>query len=140
MNGTRERLRGVGLRATGPRLAVLEALRVTGPHATAEAVASAIRAERTISTQGVYDSLAALVEAGLVRRIEPAGHPARYELRAGDNHHHIVCRQCGKTEDVDCAVGAAPCLTPNDDAGFLVQEAEVTFWGLCPVCRKIAAI
>lgn len=138
MERARERLRVAGLRATGPRLAVLQALTATGPHATAEAVASTVRANGAISTQAVYDGLGALVAAGLVRRIEPAGHPTRYELRVGDNHHHLVCRACGRTEDVDCAVGATPCLTPSDDVGFLVEEAEVTFWGLCPLCRVAA--
>lgn len=131
----RERVRQSGLRATGPRLAVLRALEATGPHADADDIARAARQDGAISTQAVYDSLAALTRVGIVRRIEPAGHPARFELRAGDNHHHLVCRRCGLTRDVDCAVGAAPCLTPNDGAGFLIEEAEVTFWGLCPACR-----
>jgi Fur family ferric uptake transcriptional regulator len=88
----------------------------------------------TVSTQAVYDCLEALAGAGLARRIEPAGHPARYESRVGDNHHHLVCRSCGATVDVDCAVGAAPCLTPSSSHGFLVEEAEVVFWGRCPEC------
>ncbi|RYG84097.1 transcriptional repressor [bacterium] len=131
----RERLRGAGLRATGPRLAVLRALETTGPHADADDVAQAVRREGKISVQAVYDGLAVLTLVGLVRRIEPAGHPARFELRAGDNHHHVVCRRCGTMRDVDCVVGAAPCLEPSDLAGFAVDEAEITFWGLCPDCQ-----
>ena len=94
------------------------------------------------SVQAVYDNLAALTRAGLLRRIEPAGHPARYEARAedgsGENHHHLVCRVCGRTEDVECAVGAAPCLSPESTHGFAVDEAEITFWGLCPDCRLLS--
>jgi Fur family ferric uptake transcriptional regulator len=93
----------------------------------------------TVSTQAVYDCLAAMTRAGLLRRIEPAGSPARYETRVGDNHHHVVCRACGATQDIDCAVGAAPCLQPEDAGGFVVDEAEVTYWGLCPACRAAAA-
>jgi Fur family ferric uptake transcriptional regulator len=89
-----------------------------------------------VSKQAVYDVLAACTDAGLLRRIEPAGSAARFETRIGDNHHHLVCRRCGRTEDVDCAVGQRPCLTPNDDAGFAVDEAEVVFWGLCPDCQE----
>ncbi|HLJ53408.1 MAG TPA: transcriptional repressor [Chthonomonadaceae bacterium] len=124
---------------TAPRLAVLRSVQGRGQHRDAEAIAEAAR-ERlgTLSTQAVYDNLHALEKAGLVRRIQPSGHPARYEARVGDNHHHIVCRQCGLTADVDCAVGAAPCLEPSADQGFLVQEAEVIFWGLCPRCRQDA--
>ena len=128
-------LRGAGLRVTAPRRAVLAWL-AEHPHSTADAVGTGVRAELgTISTQAVYDVLAACVDAGFVRRIEPAGHPARFERRVADNHHHLVCRQCGTTRDVDCAVGAAPCLTPSDDHGFAVDEAEVVFWGLCPNCQ-----
>ena len=131
-----EALRGAGLRVTAPRLAVFMAVLGAGQHRDAEAIADAAR-ERlgTLSTQAVYDNLHILEEAGLVRRIQPSGHSARYEARVGDNHHHIVCRRCGLTADVDCAVGAAPCLEPSDDHGFVVQEAEVIFWGLCPQCQ-----
>jgi Fur family transcriptional regulator, stress-responsive regulator len=128
-------LRGAGLRVTAPRRAVLTWL-ADHPHSTADAVGTGVRAELgTISVQAVYDVLAAFVDAGLVRRIEPAGHAARFECRVADNHHHVVCRRCGVTRDVDCIVGATPCLTPLDDHGFAVDEAEVVFWGLCPDCR-----
>ena len=129
-------LRDHGLRVTRPRVAVLTAL-ADLPHSDADAVARAVRSELgTVSTQAVYDVLRALAEAGLVRRIEPAGSPARYELRVGDNHHHLVCRACGAIEDVDCAVGARPCLeTDLDDHGFVIDEAEVTYWGTCPDCH-----
>ncbi|WP_226438522.1 Fur family transcriptional regulator [Rhodococcus yananensis] len=131
----REQLRSVGLRVTGPRVAVLNMI-VRHPHSDADEVAAAVRAELgSVSTQAVYDVLKACVGAGLLRRIEPAGSPARYETRTGDNHHHIVCRACGTVVDVDCVVGTAPCLTPSDAAGFVVDEAEVTFWGLCGNCR-----
>lgn len=132
----RERLRAAGLKVTGPRLAVLEALVAAGPHSDADAIAAAARAKGSISTQAVYDGLNALSRVGIVRRIEPAGHPARYELRVGDNHHHVICRRCGLTRDVDCAVGTAPCLVASDDGGFVIEEAEVTFWGLCPDCQR----
>lgn len=129
-------LRDHGLRVTRPRVAVLTAL-ADLPHSDADAVARAVRSELgAVSTQAVYDVLRALAEAGLVRRIEPAGSPARYELRVGDNHHHLVCRACGAIEDVDCAVGARPCLeTDLDDHGFVIDEAEVTYWGTCPDCH-----
>ncbi len=131
-----QRLREVGLRVTAPRLAVLEVL-VEHPHATADAVARMARARLgKVSTQAVYDVLAACAGAGLVRRIEPAGSAARFETRTGDNHHHLVCRSCGRTTDVDCSVGTRPCLIPDDDAGYLLDEAEIVFWGLCPQCRK----
>lgn len=129
-----DRLRNAGLRRTAPRLAVLESLRAH-PHATAEAVLGDVRGRLgRMSTQAVYDVLHALTEAGLVRRIEPARSPARFELRVGDNHHHLVCRACGRVEDVDCATGEVPCLTASDDRGFAIDEAEVTYWGLCPAC------
>src|SRR5690349_5924527 len=129
-------LRGAGLRVTAPRRAVLTWL-AGHPHSTADAVGQGVRAELgTISVQAVYDVLAACVDAGLVRRIEPAGHPARFERRVADNHHHVVCRRCGATSDVDCVVGAAPCLAPSDAHGFAVDEAEVVFWGLCPACQE----
>jgi len=128
-------LRGAGLRVTAPRRAVLTWL-TEHPHSTADAVGAAVRAQLgTVSTQAVYDVLAACVDAGLVRRIEPAGHPARFERRVADNHHHVVCRRCGATQDVDCAVGPAPCLAPSQAHGFAVDEAEVVFWGFCPSCQ-----
>jgi Fur family ferric uptake transcriptional regulator len=128
-------LRSAGLRVTAPRRAVLRALG-EHPHSTADAVATVVRGQLgSVSTQAVYDVLAACVDAGLVRRIEPAGSAARYETRTGDNHHHVVCRSCGRTADVDCTVDERPCLTPSDDAGFVIDEAEIVFWGLCPACR-----
>jgi Fe2+ or Zn2+ uptake regulation protein len=128
-------LRAAGLRVTMPRLAMLTWLD-GHPHATVDAIAAGVR-ERfgTVSTQAVYDMLAACAAAGLLRRIEPAGHPARFERRVGDNHHHLVCRGCGRTEDVDFAIGAQPCLTAAGDLGFTVDEAEVVFWGKCPACQ-----
>lgn len=132
-------LRDHGLRATAPRLAVLD---VVGrlPHSTADTVLQAVRESRpTVSVQAVYDVLHALTRAGLLRRIEPAGHPARYERRVDDNHHHVVCRGCGALDDVDCAVGHAPCLVPSSTSGFSVETAEVTYWGLCPACRAAHA-
>ncbi|CAN5898897.1 fur family transcriptional regulator FurA3 [soil metagenome] len=129
-------LRGVGMRVTQPRRAVLTWL-VDHPHSTAGAVASGVRAQLgSVSTQAIYSVLAACADAGLVRRIEPAGHPARFERRAGDNHHHLVCRGCGRTDDVDCVVGDPPCITPVDDHDFVVDEAEVIFWGWCPTCTR----
>ncbi|GGI05635.1 transcriptional repressor [Egicoccus halophilus] len=135
----RDRLRSGGLKVTAPRLAVLAALQSAG-HAEVSQIAAAAR-ERlgSLSTQAVYDILAAFTAAGLVQRIEPAGSPARFETRVGDNHHHVVCRSCGAVADVDCAVGAAPCLTASDPAGFVITEAEITYWGLCPDCRQGAA-
>jgi Fur family transcriptional regulator, stress-responsive regulator len=128
-------LREHGLRVTAIRLAVLDAVE-RAPHADADAIRTLVRETLgTASVQAVYDGLAALTGAGLLRRIEPAGHPARYERRVGDNHHHVVCRGCGTVDDVDCPVGHAPCLTPPSDHGFTIDEAEVTFWGLCPRCR-----
>ncbi|WP_051099115.1 Fur family transcriptional regulator [Actinopolyspora mortivallis] len=135
-DGTRERLRAVGLRATAPRVAVLDWLS-SNPHSTAEQVAGAVRRDiGSVSTQAVYDVLHACTAAGLLRRIEPAGHPARFESRTADNHHHLVCRDCGRTEDVDCVHGSAPCLTPSTTAGYSVDEAEIVFWGYCPDCRS----
>jgi len=128
-------LREHGLRVTTPRLAVLDALEAHA-HLGADQVLQRVRATQpTVSVQAVYDVLHALTDAGLLRRIEPAGHPARYERRTGDNHHHVVCHGCGAVDDVDCAVGHAPCLTPSSTSGFAVETAEVTFWGLCPTCR-----
>ena len=127
-------LRDAGLRITGPRVAVLKALQ-EHPHADTDTLADAARTELgTVSTQAVYDVLRALTDVGLARRIEPAGSPARFELRVGDNHHHVVCRRCGTIADVDCAVGHAPCLAASDDHGFSIDEAEVTYWGLCSTC------
>ena len=129
-------LRGAALRVTRPRASVIEAL-TQHPHADADTLTGAVRASLgTVSTQAVYDILRALTEAGLVRRIEPAGSPARFELRVGDNHHHVVCRGCGSVADVDCAVGAAPCLDASDIPGFVVDEAEVTYWGTCATCAS----
>ena len=129
-------LRTAGLRVTRPRLAVLGALR-GHPHADTESVIRLARAELgAVSHQAVYDVLRALTDAGLVRRIQPAGSLARYEARVGDNHHHVVCRGCGDVQDVDCAVGHAPCLTASDDAGFSIDEAEVVYWGRCPTCSS----
>jgi Fur family ferric uptake transcriptional regulator len=131
-------LRSHGLRVTSPRVAVLDALHRT-PHADADTVLRLVR-ERvpSVSVQAVYDVLGALTAAGLLRRIEPAGHAARYERRVGDNHHHVVCRGCGAIDDVDCVVGHSPCLTPSSTSGFAVDTAEVTFWGLCPACAATA--
>ena len=129
-------LREHGIQVTAQRLAVLRAVR-SEPHITADGVAEIVRTEiGAISRQSVYDTLGMLVEEGLIRRIQPAGSPARFEARAGDNHHHVICRICGRTADVDCAVGAAPCLTAADDHGFEVEEAEVIFWGRCPKCQR----
>jgi len=128
-------LREVGLRVTAPRVAVLDVL-VEHPHATADRVAQLVGAKLgKVSKQAVYDVLAACVDAGLVRRIEPAESPALFETRTGDNHHHLVCRACRLITDVDCATGARPCLTPSDDAGYALDEAEVVFWGLWPTCQ-----
>jgi Fe2+ or Zn2+ uptake regulation protein len=127
-------LRTVSLRVTRPRLAVLAALR-DHPHVDTDTVIAVVRGELpTVSHQTVYDVLRALTDAGLVRRIQPAGANARYESRVGDNHHHVVCRSCGAIADVDCAAGAAPCLTPSDDHGYVIDEAEVVYWGTCPGC------
>lgn len=134
MSDFEARLRAVSLRVTQPRLAVLTALR-DHPHIDTQAVIALVCAEHpTVSHQAVYDVLKALTDTGLARRIQPAGATARYELRVGDNHHHVVCRSCGAIADVDCAVGDAPCLTASDDHGFVVDEAEVVYWGTCPDC------
>ncbi|MFC6154675.1 Fur family transcriptional regulator [Nocardioides yefusunii] len=131
-----ELLRGASLRVTRPRLAVLRAL-AAAPHADADTVLKMVRADiGSVSTQAVYDVLGALTEAGIVRRIEPQGSPARFETRVGDNHHHVVCRTCGAIGDVDCAVGHTPCLTASDDRGFTIDEAEVVYWGTCPACSS----
>ncbi len=110
------------------------------PHLTADDVYAAVSADiGTISQRSVYDAVGMLVDVGLLRRIQPAGSAARYEARVGDNHHHLICRACGRTVDVDCAVGAVPCLTAADDAGYVIDEAEVIYWGRCPGCREAAA-
>ena len=131
---TADELRGAGLRVTAARVALLEAVR-DGDHLGVESLASGVR-DRVghISLQAVYEALHALTGAGLIRRIEPPGSPARFEGRVGDNHHHLVCRSCGVVTDVDCAVGEAPCLTASDDHGYSIDEAEVIYWGLCPDC------
>ncbi len=130
-------LRGVGLRVTRPRVAVLTAV-YAHPHADTDTIIGAVREDiPEVSHQAVYDSLRVLTAAGLVRRIQPSGSLARYEARVGDNHHHVVCRSCGVVEDVDCAVGEAPCLIASDDRGYTIDEAEVTFWGLCSGCSPL---
>ncbi|HWO66103.1 MAG TPA: Fur family transcriptional regulator [Umezawaea sp.] len=131
-------LRGAALRVTRPRLAVLSAVH-DHPHVDTDSIIGIVREGLGgVSHQAVYDVLRALTTAGLLRRIEPQGSVARYEARVGDNHHHVVCRSCGAIADVDCAVGEAPCLTASDDHGFVVEEAEVIYWGLCPVCSTTA--
>lgn len=127
-------LRQHGIQVTAQRLAVLRA--VTGqPHVTADGVAESVRAQiGAISIQSVYDALTLLATEGLIRRIQPAGSAARFEGRVGDNHHHLICRHCGRVVDVDCAVGSAPCLTAADDMGYEIDSAEVIYWGLCPDC------
>jgi len=131
-------LRERGVQVTAQRLAVLRA--VSGrPHGPAEAIVQDARAEiGAISRQAVYDALGLLTEKGLIRRIQPAGSPARYEDRVGDNHHHLICRNCGSMVDVDCAVGDTPCLTASDDSGYEIDEAEVVYWGTCPECLAAA--
>jgi Fur family transcriptional regulator, stress-responsive regulator len=131
-----ERLHEAGLRVTGPRVAVLTVLDASRDHPRMDQVIERVRATgEHISTQAAYDVCEALQRAGLARRIEPAGGPARYEARVGDNHHHLVCRACGLAVDVDCAIGEAPCLDPVESAGFRIDEAEVVYWGLCPDCQ-----
>jgi Fur family ferric uptake transcriptional regulator len=129
-------LRSHGLQVTAQRLAVLRAV-TERPHSTTDDIDKAVRAELgTISRQAVYDALAALTDKSLLRRIQPAGSPARYEDRVGDNHHHLICRTCNQMVDVDCAVGETPCLTASDDAGYEIDEAEVVYWGRCPDCMS----
>ena len=129
-----EQLRKADLRVTRPRVAVLEAVH-SRPHADTDTIFTAVRTELPeVSRQAMYDVLNALTNAGLVRRIQPSGSVARYESRVSDNHHHVVCRSCGTIADVDCAVGDAPCLTAASDHGFVLDEAEVIYWGLCPDC------
>lgn len=133
-------LRGYGVQATAQRLAVLRAV-CSEPHLTADAVAGIARLEiGAISRQAVYDALAVLVDKGLIRRIRPEGSAARYEDRVDDNHHHLICRLCGRLVDVDCAVGSAPCLTAADAMGYDIDEAEVAYWGRCPQCQVSARI
>lgn len=128
-------LRDAGLRVTSSRVAVLDALRFRS-HATAEALAGDARQSvGTVSKQAIYDALEAFTDAGLVRRMEPAGSPVRYETRTGDNHHHLICRSCATIADIDCVVGTAPCLAPSEDLGFEIDEAEIVFWGYCLTCR-----
>jgi len=136
MSGPADLLREHGVPVTAQRLAVLRAV-ADRPHSTAEALSEEVRARiGTISRQAVYDALGLLSKRGLIRRIQPAGSPALYEDRVGDNHHHVICRSCGKTADVDCAVGERPCLTAVDDSGFQIDEAEVIYWGTCPDCLE----
>ena len=132
--GAADIFRQHGIQVTAQRLAVFRAVSAQ-PHITADAVAEEARADiGAISLQSVYDSLGVLVAAGLIRRIQPAGSPARFEDRVGDNHHHLICRICDAVVDVDCAVGSAPCLKTRDDMGFEIDEAEVAYWGRCPDC------
>jgi len=134
------RLKEAGLRTTAQRIAVLGVLRETSEHLSVDRVTELVRSRLgTISQQAVYDVLAALVSAGLARRIEPAGSPALFESRVADNHHHVACRGCGAVADIDCVVGAAPCLEASQTHGFLLDEAEITFWGLCPDCQPASA-
>lgn len=131
-------LRQRGLQVTAQRLAILRAVSER-PHTTADEVIEDVRASLgSISRQAVYGALGVLVDKQLIRRIQPAGSPARYEDRVGDNHHHLICRGCSKTFDIDCAVGEAPCLVADDDHGFEIDEAEVIFWGYCPSCQQAA--
>lgn len=134
-----EQLRAAGLRVTKPRLAVLSVL-VDHPHSDTATIIDAVRSQLdAVSHQAVYDCLGALTDAGLVRRIQPAGSLARYEILRGDNHHHIVCRSCGAVADVPCATGSAPCLDASVDHGFAIEEAEVIYWGTCPTCAAAAS-
>lgn len=136
MSDPLEKLRCHELPVTAQRLAVMRAV-AERPHATAEEIVGDVRDQiGSVSRQAVYNVLGVLSEKGLLRRIQPAGSPARYEDRTGDNHHHLVCRNCGRTVDVDCAVGHAPCLHAIDDQGFRIDEAEVVYWGICPACQK----
>ena len=134
-NDPADLLRQRGIQVTAQRLAVFRAV-AAQPHITADLVAEIVRAEiGAISLQSVYDALGVLVAEGLIRRIQPAGSPARFEDRVGDNHHHLICRVCGRVVDIDCAVGTAPCLTAVDDMGYEIDEAEVAYWGRCPDCQ-----
>lgn len=134
MSNPVELLRTHGIPVTAQRLAVLRAVS-SHPHGTADAIAEGVRSDiGAISRQAVYDALGMLADKGLIRRIQPAGSAALYEDRVDDNHHHLICRSCGKTVDVDCAVGERPCLTAADNSGYLIDEAEVIYWGTCPSC------
>ena len=131
-----QQLREVALRVTRPRVAVLTEVG-THPHADVETLAARVRSRLgSVSKQTVYDVLCALTDAELIRRIEPAGSPTRFEARVGDNHHHVVCRSCGDVADIDCATGSAPCLEASNTNGFIIDEAEVTYWGICPACQQ----
>ncbi|MCU1437637.1 MAG: ferric uptake regulator, Fur family [Naasia sp.] len=137
MATTAERIRAAGLRVTAPRVAVVDALDAARgtEHLTAAAVIERVREQiGSFSVQAAYDCLDALAKAGMVRRIQPAGHSAHFESRVGDNHHHVVCRSCGRTSDIDCVHGDSPCLTPATTTGFTIDEAEIVFWGFCPDC------
>ena len=139
-DGPRQLLRDHGVQVTAQRLALLRAVSHR-PHATADELTEDVKtAIGTVSRQAIYDSLGVLVDHDLVRRIQPAGSPARYENRVGDNHHHLICRSCRLMFDIDCAVGEVPCLTADDDHGFEIDEAEVIYWGRCPSCRKVDAV
>lgn len=132
----RHALKDAKLRATAQRIAILGVLRDRPGHFSVDDIGEAVRTRLgTVSLQTVYDALDALTSAGLARRIEPAGSPALFEARAGDNHHHVVCRRCGAVGDIDCVVGSTPCLDASDTGGFVLDEAEITFWGLCPDCH-----
>ena len=138
-DGVEKLLRQHGVQVTAQRLAILRAVS-SRSHATADELTEVVRAVLgSISRQAVYDTLGVFVDKGLVRRIQPAGSAARFEARVGDNHHHLICRSCGTTIDIDCAVGAVPCLTADDDHGFEIDEAEVIYWGLCSSCRTVSA-
>jgi Fur family ferric uptake transcriptional regulator len=138
MQSAEDKLRAAGLRVTRPRLAVLAEL-ADRPHADVEVITAGVRGRLgTVSTQAVYDIVHALTRVGLLRRVEPAGMRTLFEVETGDNHHHLVCRDCGAIVDIACATGEAPCLQVNDNQNFCVDEAEVTFWGLCPACRAVA--
>ncbi|WP_171919352.1 Fur family transcriptional regulator [Glutamicibacter halophytocola] len=135
LDGIEQVLKAASMRVTQPRVAVLAAV-AAHPHADTETIISAVHSEHpTVSHQAVYDSLKLFTSLGVIRQIQPQGHIARYETRVGDNHHHVVCRQCGTLADVDCAVGGAPCLHASDDHGFKIDEAEVIYWGTCPECQ-----
>lgn len=135
-DGVDQLLRTHGVQVTAQRLAIMRAVS-SRPHATADELTDDVRSViGSISRQAVYDTLGVLVDKNLVRRIQPAGSAARFENRVGDNHHHLICRSCGRTFDIDCAVGEVPCLTADDDHGFAIDEAEVIYWGHCPSCRR----
>jgi Fur family transcriptional regulator, stress-responsive regulator len=132
---TESRIRGAGLRVTAPRLAVLDAV-LAAPHSDAETLRASLAPEHALSIQSVHNVLHDLSEAGVLRRIEPERSAALYEARVDDNHHHVVCRSCGAVADVDCVAGAAPCLHPSDASGFVIEQADVVFWGRCPACAR----